>query len=268
MGRVAGKVAIVTGAASGIGRETARLLAAEGSQVVLTDINDAVGETAAQETGHGAVFMAHDISREDNWLSVISATLRNYGRLDILVNNAAISSGSSPLLDPEHTTVEAWMTIHRVNSLGPFLGCKHAIPAMRDSGGGSIINVSSAGALVPSPMNTPYGAAKAGLVNLTITVAIHCAVKGYGIRCNAVYPGATRTAMLEGLFVTLAAETRVTPEEVAEQFAGQLPLGRLATPREIANAILFLASDESSYVNADHLVVDGGARYPTLLARK
>lgn len=268
MGRVAGKVAIVTGAASGIGRETARLLAAEGSQVVFTDINDVDGVVAAQETGHGAVFMAHDISSEDDWLAVISATLRNYGRLDILVNNAAISGGSGPFLDPEHATVEAWMTIHRVNSLGPFLGCKHAIPAMRDSGGGSIVNVSSAGALIPSPMNTPYGAAKAGLVNLTISVAIHCAVKGYGIRCNAVYPGATSTAMLGGLFETLAAATGVTAGEVAEQFAGQLPLGRLATPREIANAILFLASDESSYVNADHLVVDGGSRYPVLLAEK
>lgn len=246
MHRVEGKVAIVTGAASGIGRATAVLLAREGAQVIITDINAQGGNESVELAGHGAVFMPLDVASEDAWKTVI---------------------GNDSGAGPEDTSVEKWLAIHRVTALGPFLGCKHAIPAMRQGGGGSIVNISSAGALIPSPMETAYGMAKAGVTNLTITVAIHCAMRGNKIRCNAIYPGGTRTPMLEGLFETLAKQMGITADQVATNFGKNFPIGRLAQPEEMANAVLFLASDESSYVTAAQLVVDGGARYPTFLAQ-
>ena len=267
MGRVKGKSAIVTGAASGIGRATAILLANEGVKVIVADIDDDGGAAVADEIGGEAVFVHHDVSNEDSWISINGGTVERFGGLDILVNNAAISGTDGPMADPENTTVENWLAIHRVNSLGTVLGCKHAIPAMRESGGGSIVNVSSRAALIPSP-SVAYGAAKAGVTNLTMTVAMYCASKGDNIRCNAVYPGGTRTPMLEGLFDLLAQKNGVTADEVAADYGRALPAGRLAKPEEIANAILFLASDESSYVNAEQLVVDGGARYPNFLAEE
>lgn len=265
MNRVEGKVAIVTGAASGIGRATAVLLASEGAQVIITDINAQGGKESVELAGHGAVFMPLDVASEDAWKTVIGDALGKFGRLDILVNNAAGLGGAGGT-GPEDTSVENWLAIHRVTALGPFLGCKHAIPAMRKNGSGSIVNISSTGALVPSPMETAYGMAKAGVTNLTITVAMHCALKGDNIRCNAIYPGGTRTPMLEGLFETLGKQMGITADQVAANFGKAIPIGRLAQPEEMANAVLFLASDESSYVTASQLVVDGGVRYPTLLA--
>lgn len=266
MKRLQGKVAIVTGAASGIGRNTALLFASEGARVIVTDINEQGGQDAAIEAGSNTQFLQHDVSNEDDWRGVISETLAEFHMLDILVNNAAISGEFGDAADPENVTVENWEKIQRVNALGPLLGCKHGIAAMRKSGGGSIINVSSAGALIPSPMDTPYGMAKAGVTNLTLSVAMHCAVKGYNIRCNAVYPGGTRTPMLERLLEAIAAEVSAPADEVATEWGRKnVPLGRLAQPREIASAILFLASDESVYVTAEQLVVDGGSRYPSFL---
>ncbi len=269
--RLDGKIAIVTGGAQGIGEAIVATFLREGARVIISDINEAAGQATAETAGANAEFMQHDVASEDDWRRVMGETVTQYGGLDILVNNAAITGDGvggqdGPVADPENTTIENWRAIHRVNADGPFLGCKHAIPAMRDSGGGSIVNISSGGALIPSPMNTPYGAAKSGLRNLTITVAIHCGLKGYNIRCNAVFPGATRTAMLEGLFEVLADESGVTAEDIATEWGKQSPLGRLAEPEDIANAVLFLASDESSYITAEELVVDGGSRYPTFLS--
>ncbi|HVW67887.1 MAG TPA: SDR family oxidoreductase [Steroidobacteraceae bacterium] len=265
MARLKGKIAVVTGGASGIGLATSALMAEEGAIVVMADINHVKGEAAAKATPN-AVFLAHDAGEEESWQRLIREVLDRFGRLDILVNNAAISGVEGPMADPESTTVANWRAIQRVNLEGVFLGCKHAIAAMKSRGGGAIVNVSSGGAIIPSPLNTPYGAAKAGVLNLTITVAIHCAVKSYGIRCNAVLPGGTRTPMLLGLFETVAAGTGARAKDVEQGFAQKAGLGRLAEPREIANAIVFLASDEASYINAELLVVDAGRRWPTLLA--
>jgi 3(or 17)beta-hydroxysteroid dehydrogenase len=267
MGRLEGKVAIVTGAGSGIGRTTALLFASEGAKVILTDINEQSGKDATTEAGSNTLFLSHDVSNEEDWQTVISETLAQFDKLDVLVNNAAISGEFGVAADPENATVENWDKIHRVNALGPFLGCKHGIPAMRESGGGSIVNVSSAGALIPSPMDTPYGMAKAGVTNLTLSVAMHCAVNNYNIRCNTVYPGGTRTPMLERLLEAIAADVGATVDDVASEWGRKnVPLGRLAQPQDIAMAILFLASDESAYITAEQLVVDGGSRYPTFLA--
>jgi len=267
MRRLEGKVAIVTGAGSGIGRATAYLFASEGAQVIVTDINEPGGNDTAMEVKHNALFLHHDVSIEDDWQAVISETLAQFDKLDVLVNNAAISGEFGVAADPENVTVENWEKIQRVNALGPLLGCKHGIAAMRKCGGGSIVNVSSAGALIPSPMDTPYGMAKAGVTNLTLSVAMHCAVNGYDIRCNAVYPGGTRTPMLERLLEAIAADVGASVDQVATEWGQKnVPLGRLAQPKDIAMAILFLASDESAYVTAEQLVVDGGSRYPTFLA--
>ena len=266
MGRLEGKVAIVTGAGSGIGRATAHLFVNEGAQVVVTDINEQGGKETAIEAGCKALYLPHDVSNEDDWISVISETINQFGKLDILVNNAAISGEFGVAADPENATVENWDKIHRVNALGPFLGCKHGIPAMRESGGGSIVNLSSAGALIPSPMDTPYGMAKSGVTSLTLSVAMHCAANNYNIRCNSVCPGGTRTPMLENLLEAIATDVNAPVDEVAKQWGQKnVPLGRLAQPKEIAMAILFLASDEAAYITAEQLVVDGGGRYPTFL---
>lgn len=267
MGRMEDKVAIITGAGSGIGRATALLFANEGAQVIVTDINEQGGKDTVTEAKHNALFLHHDVSSEDDWQTVIYETLAQFEKLDVLVNNAAISGEFGVVADPENVTVEHWEKIHRVNGLGPLLGCKHGIAAMRKSGGGSIVNVSSAGALIPSPMDTSYGMAKSSVTNLTLSVAMHCAVKNYNIRCNSVYPGGTRTPMLERLLEAIAADMGVAVDEVAAEWGRKnVPLGRLAQPQEIAMAILFLASDDSAYVTAEQLVVDGGSRYPNFLA--
>jgi len=266
MGRVANKVVVITGAASGIGRATAALMSQEGAHVVVADVNRTQGEEASASIPR-AVFMEHDAGDERSWERLIQAVLGRFGRMDILVNNAAITGTHGPTGDPETTTVENWRAIQRVNLEGVFLGCKHAIAAMKTRGGGSIVNISSGGAIIPSPTNTAYGAAKAGVLNLTITVAIHCAVKKYGIRCNAVLPGGVRTPMMLGLFETVARQTGTRAVDVEAGFASRVGgLGRLAGPEEIARAILFLASDEASYVNAEMLVVDSGSRWPSFLA--
>lgn len=268
MARLEGKVAIVTGAGSGIGRASALLFANEGAQVIITDINEQNGHKVADEAGPNALFLRHDVSREEEWISVTNEILHRYGRLDVLVNNAAISSGEAGGgANPENATVDNWEKVHRINALGPFLGCKHGIKTMKVNGGGSIINVSSAGALIPSPMETPYGMAKSGVTNLTLSVAMHCAAQGYNIRCNAVYPGGTRTPMLEKLLQAIATETGASVDAIANEWGQKnVPIGRLAQPTDIANAILFLASDESSYITAEQLVIDGGGRYPTFLS--
>ncbi len=268
MRRLEGKVSIITGAASGIGRATALLFVNEGAQVIVTDINEQGGKDTVAEVGSNAWFLHHDVSREDDWQRVISETLAQFDKLDVLVNNAAISSGEFGVAaDPENVTVENWDKIQRVNALGPLLGCKHGIAAMRKSGGGSIVNVSSSGALIPSPMETPYGMTKAGVTNLTLSVAMHCAVNNYNIRCNSIYPGGTRTPMLERLLEVMAADAGVSVDEVATEWGQKnVPLGRLAQPKDIAFAILYLASDESAYVTAEQLVVDGGSRYPSFLS--
>jgi len=267
MSRVHAKIAVITGAASGIGQATARLMAEEGARVVVADIDRAKGEASAREV-NAAAFIEHDAGDEASWERLMREVLQRFGRLDILVNNAAIPGVGTSIADPETTTVETWRAVQRVNLEGVFLGCKHAIAAMKSRGGGAIVNVSSGGAIIPSPMNTPYGAAKAGVLNLTITVASHCAVRRYGIRCNAVLPGGTRTPMMLGLLETLAHQSGAGATELEAAFAGSGGIGRLAEPREIAQAIVFLASDEASYINAEMLVVDGGFRWPTLLARR
>lgn len=260
MGRVDGKVAIVTGGASGIGAASARVLAREGAAVVLTDVNAEEGERAAEEiraAGGTADFLRHDVGEEAEWEAVIAHTLDAHGTLDVLVNNAGIAGGWQ-LTD---YTLERWRDIMRVNLDGVFLGVKHAILAMRKSGGGSIINISSIDGIMGAPLRVPYCASKGGVRLLTKAAAIECAQLGDAIRINSVHPGPIATNIFAAAF------ERSDPglvdafggmSGVGEYYIRNTPQGRFGAPEEIANGVLFLASDDASYITGAELVIDGG----------
>ncbi|AZO86924.1 short-chain dehydrogenase [Stutzerimonas stutzeri] len=243
MQRVEGKVCIITGAASGIGREDALLLAREGAKVVLTDLNEEAGRQAAAEIGANALFIRHDIASESDWQHVVKTTVEHFGRLDVLVNNAAILALGSI----EDTTLELWQKVQKINGDGYFLGCKYAIHAMKESGGGSIINMSSVAALGAMPMFCAYSASKGAVAAMTRSIALHCKQQGYRIRCNSVHPDGVNTPMTQAL-----AGGQPIPQEALDQD----PMNRMAAPRDIANVVLFLATDESRFVNGAEIRVD------------
>ena len=245
MGRVAGKVAIVTGAASGMGKSDAVLLAREGARVVLADLNETGGQAVADAIGDAAIFMRLDVTDEDNWRSVIAATVEHFGRLDILVNNAGMIALGT-IVD---TDLAAWRMINAVNSDGVFLGCKHAIPAMAESGGGSIINMSSVAAIQGQSFVAAYTASKGAVRALTKNIAMFCKEQKNGIRCNSVHPDGVKTPMV--VKVATGKDT-ATQEEIDE-------LGRVTNmcePEDVANLVLFLASDESSFINGAEMLID------------
>lgn len=254
-GRLAGKVAIVTGGASGIGRVIAKLFSAEGAQVVVSDVQDAIGQSAANEIG--GVFLHHDICDETRWTEVVAEAEHRFGALNILVNNAGVGDGLDAAT-PENTPLEQWRRINRINGEGVFLGCKAAIPAMRRAGGGSIVNISSIAALIGTPFLTAYGASKAAVRQLTMSVALHCAQDGSRIRCNSVHPGQIRTPMLDNLLKQTARQTGVPLEDVEAQFRSRIPMGEFGAPDDVACGVLYLASDEARHVTGAQLVIDGG----------
>ncbi len=252
MGRAAGKVVLVTGAGSGIGRATATLLAAEGATVIVTDINRVGGlETVQQigdlQDGGGARFEEQDTSREVDWKRIIDDILAREGRLDGLVNNAGIAGPFPSTFENE--TVEQWQRILSINVQGVFLGCKHGVPALRASGGGSVVNLSSLAAFLGTPDLSAYGASKGAVRQFTKTVAMDCARKGYKVRCNSVHPGVILTPMGEGILPSDKAKDRMRKH---------IPIGEFGTPQDIAYGILYLISDESRFVTGTELVIDGG----------
>ena len=252
--RLENKVALITGAAAGVegelmgfGGAAARIFAREGAKVVLTDIKEEMGErTAAEIREHGgeAVFLAHDVTNEAQWLRVIQDTVARYGKLDVLVNNA----GTGARATVEETTVAAWDGQMDVHAKGVFLGTKHAISEMRRAGGGSIINVSSIYGLVGSPTSTAYHAAKGAIRLFTKSAAVQYAKEN--IRVNSVHPGYCWTPLTDPGY---------TAEEGRREWSlERIPLGRLGNADDIAYGILYLASDESSFVTGSELVIDGG----------
>ncbi len=249
MGRVGGKVVIVTGAASGLGRAQATLLAREGAHVVVTDVNEAGGAGVAQELGRPARFVRHDVRDEASWQHVIDETLRHFGRLDGLVNNAGIVV----LATIEETTLAQWRAVQAVNSDGVFLGCKHALPALAQSGGGSIVNLSSAAALVGTPAFAAYSASKGAVRSLTKTVAVHCVLRGWAIRCNSIHPGGIDTPMLQSLGALAENAAPLALELLAKQTTA-----RLGKPEDVAELVLYLISDASSLMNGAELALDAG----------
>jgi NAD(P)-dependent dehydrogenase (short-subunit alcohol dehydrogenase family) len=250
MGRVSGKVALITGGASGLGHASARTLAEQGARVVITDIQQDAGARVAAETGHDVSFLQQDVAREADWQRVMSRVIDEYGQLDILVNNAGLLHMASI----EDTSLEDWHRIHAVNSDGVFLGCKYAVETMKGTTkGGSIINISSGAGLRPISLVPAYGASKSVVWSLTRTTALHCAESGYPIRCNSIHPGVIRTPMMEG--------TVPEGEDIDAMMALHAevhPMKRLVTVEDVALSILYLASDESAIVTGVALPVDGG----------
>lgn len=248
MGRVQGKVAIVTGGASGIGEAEARVLAREGANVVVSDINVEAGAKVAEEVG--GVFLEHDVASEDAWQSVIASTLDRFGRLDVLINNAGIAV----MADIEETSTELWRKMLAVHLDATFFGCKYAIGAMKGSGGGSIVNTSSTAALKGMGLHFAYTAAKGGIRALTKSVACHCKVKGYGIRCNSIHPGGIMTPLLVG---AVSVGDQLDADDPVALEKTRLAMG-FGEPNDVANLVLFLASEESKHVNGAELVIDDG----------
>jgi NAD(P)-dependent dehydrogenase (short-subunit alcohol dehydrogenase family) len=256
-GRVGGKVALITGGASGIGRGCAEKLAAEGATAVVTDQQDEKGaETVAiiEKAGGKAWYLHHDVTDEAAWESVIAEVKRREGRLDILVNNAGIGIGGS-ILD---MTLADWRRQTAVNLDGVFLGTKHSIPLMRASGdGGSIINMSSVAGLKGSAMLAGYCATKGGVRLFTKSIAMECANAKDGIRVNSVHPGLIETPiwLTVGEAVNPGANA---PPDLDAMSAMAVPLGVKGFPEDIANGVLWLCSSESRYVTGQELVIDGG----------
>lgn len=255
-GRVNGKVALVTGGASGIGRGAAEKLASEGATVVLTDIQDHLGaEVVAgiQKAGGKADYIRHDVTSEDAWGDVVAQVKARHGRLDILVNNAGIGLGGSVL----EMTLADWQKQNAVNLDGVFLGVKHCIPLIREGGrGGSIINISSVAGLKGAPNLAGYCATKGGVRLFTKAVAMECAGAKDGIRVNSVHPGIIETPIWT---TVLGGQPGVNaPPDLDAMSELAVPLGVKGVPEDIANGILWLASDESRYVTGAELVIDGG----------
>jgi 3(or 17)beta-hydroxysteroid dehydrogenase len=245
--RLAGKTALITGAASGLGAACARRFHAEGARVVLTDMNGPGVQTVANALD-GAVWIVHDVTSEDDWNAAVNLAAERFGGLHILVNNAGIGLFKSV----EITTLDEWRHVQAVNSDGVFLGCRAGVLAMKATGG-SIVNVSSAAGLIGDGNLAAYCASKGAVRLLTKSVALHCARHGYGIRCNSIHPSFADTPMVQEMV-----DTARSPERMRAGLNQASPLGRLARPEEVVAAMLFLASDESSYVNGAELAVDGG----------
>lgn len=245
MNRLDGKVAIVTGGASGLGESDAVLMAAEGAKVIIADINDEGGRRVADAIG--GTYVRHDVTSEADWENVIKVALDTYGRLDVLVNNAAMTHTANI----EACSLEDFRKVQQVNVESVFLGCKHAIGAMKLNGGtGSIINISSMSAIRGFPDVMAYTASKGAVLSLSRNVATYCLAAGLSIRCNAVMPGTHSTPMQQ-----LSARNRLNEAVTA---VADNKRRRIGEPSDIGNTVLFLATDESRNITGQYFTVDGG----------
>ncbi len=245
-GRVAGKVALVTGGGSGLGRADCLALAREGATVVVTDIDLEAARQVAHECGGRALALEQDVACETRWAEVMAEVDARFGALHVLVNNAGIVV----VKDPEATTLDEFRRVNAVMSEGVFLGCRAALPLMARSGGGSIINMASVASHLGYPVFFAYAAAKGAVRAMTKSLAIHCHEKGYGIRVNSVHPGAIETPMVQ------SAQGRPgQPQHVPQ---GPLPLGAVGAPEDVAALIVYLASDESRFMTGAELLLDNG----------
>jgi NAD(P)-dependent dehydrogenase (short-subunit alcohol dehydrogenase family) len=250
-----GDVAVVTGGASGLGKAIARRLAGDGYRVVITDIQAELGAKTAAELK--VAYVQQDVCVEDQWRSVFAAIEKDHGRIAVLVNNAGLI-GPTDAANPENARLADWRRIFAVNVDAVFLGCQAAIRAMRRTGGGSIVNISSVAGLLATPYNVAYGASKAAVRQLTKSVAQHCAEEGLRIRCNSVHPGDVRTQIWDDRNHERARDTGVPFEEIIGRARANIPLGDFPTPDDIAAAVSFLVSDAARFITGEQLLVDGG----------
>jgi NAD(P)-dependent dehydrogenase (short-subunit alcohol dehydrogenase family) len=253
-GRLEGKVALITGAAQGIGKETALTFAREGARVIVSDIDDREGKLVAETIGGESIYLHLDVQKEEDWQKSINTIVKRCGKLNILVNAGitGFQDGFGPQ-DPECASLDSWRRVHAINSEGVFLGCKHGIQAMKKLENGSIINISSRSGLVGIPGAAAYAASKAAVRNHTKSVALYCYQQGYKIRCNSVHPAAILTPLWDAMLGS-------GPDREARiaEIAKDIPMHKMGTPQDVANGILFLASDESQYITGIELIIDGG----------
>lgn len=250
MGRVQDKVCLITGGTAGIGYASAGLFGQEGGKIAITDLRPSEGEASAQalrDKGYDAIFIEQDVTDEARWPEVVAEVVAQYGRLDVLVNNAGVGQET----DLENADLAHWRFVNSVNMEAVFMGTQNAIKQMKLNGGGSIINISSIEGLVGDPKFGAYNASKGGVRLFTKSAALYCAEKKYNIRVNSVHPGFTQTPLLAG------AADQFSPED-AERINREIVLGYMAEPIDQAYGILFLASDESRYMTGSELVIDGG----------
>jgi NAD(P)-dependent dehydrogenase (short-subunit alcohol dehydrogenase family) len=257
MPRVKDKIALITGGSRGIGAETAKLLAREGAYVIIVDILDDLGQAVAKEIGDQACYHHLDVSSEADWQAVCERIGKQFGRLDILFNNAGISGFEEDFKqrpqDIEHSSLEDWHKIHAVNLDGVFLGCKYGIRLMKAQGG-AIINMSSRSGMVGMAQTAAYCSSKGAVRNLTKSVAIYCAQYGYKIRCNSLHPGAIYTPIWD----TVLGDTPEQRAQTLDFVKRGIPLNDMGTPLDVAYSVLYLASDESRYLTGSEMVIDGG----------
>ncbi|MFC6646123.1 glucose 1-dehydrogenase [Granulicella cerasi] len=255
MHRLQGSVALITGAASGIGAAIALAFAHEGAHVILCDINDRAGEQQAASIGEQALYRRLDVRVEADWTRVTDEVYARYGKLDVLVNNAGITGfeAGATAHDPEHASLEDWHRVFATNVDGTFLGCKHAIRVMKLRRRGSIINISSRSGLVGVSTAAAYAASKAAVRNHTKSVALYCAEQGWNIRCNSIHPAAILTPMWEPMLGN--GEGR---DARMRAIVRDVPMQRFGTTAEVAAVAVMLASDEAAYMTGSEINLDGG----------
>ena len=261
MNRLDGKVALISGAARGIGAETARLMIEAGAKVAIGDVLDERGRETARALGNDALYQHLDVTREEDWQAAIAATVARFGGLDILVNNAGLFLGKGI----EEASLEEWHRLCAVNLTGVFLGTKHALPALRERArqsphGSAIVNLASVAGLVGSQLDPLYSMTKGGVTLFTKSTALEFARKGYRVRVNSIHPGLIQTDMGEQTFVSRARNLGSNDvDAVRQQAMSRHPIGRLGVPDDIAKGIVFLASDDSGFMTGAGLVIDGGS---------
>ena len=243
-GRVEGKVAIVTGAARGMGASHARRLVTEGARVIMTDVRVEEGQAVADELGDRAFFIEHDVASEDGWARVVGKAEERFGPVNVLVNNAAICFVSDAL----ETSLEEWNHLMSINVTGQFLGIKTVVPSMQRAGIGSIVNISSCAGIVASPRSIVYGTSKAAVAGLTKQAALEFGPDR--IRVNSIHPGMIRTPMV--------AEVSGVSDDLIDNYVSTLPIPRVADPDEVSSLVLYLASDDASFSTGAEFYVDGG----------
>jgi 3(or 17)beta-hydroxysteroid dehydrogenase len=253
---IAGSSALITGGASGLGAATARRLIGQGARVVIADIAEERGRAVAGKIGSAAHFVRLDVTSEENWQAAIAETVEKFGALHVLLNSAGIGLSKTV----EDITLEEWRRVHAIDLDGVFLGCKHGVAEIKkhtgkQTGGrlgGSIINISSISGIIAGANMAAYNSAKAGVRLLSKSVALHCAKSGYNIRCNSVHPTFIDTPILDKY------RDRFGNEVMQQKLGRQVPIGRLGRPEEVGWALVFLASDESSFMTGSEVVIDGG----------
>ena len=252
MSRVEGKVAIVTGAASGLGLASSKKLIQEGARVILADINqEALNDIKEhlKEFSEAQFSIEYlDVTSEESWQEIIEKVELEYGKVNVLVNSAGITLGS----DIVSTDFEVWKKVHQVNLDSVFLGCKYIIPRLAAYGPGSIINLSSIAGIVAGWNTAAYNSSKAGVRHLTKSVALYCAKKGYEVRCNSIHPAFVNTPILDPI------KQAFGDDEAVRKLARQIPMNKIGDPDDVAYAVLYLASDESKFMTGSEIVLDGG----------